>query len=101
MKTTAFVLTLALLAGTAAYITAQPATAPASQPSTAPASQPATKAADGKGEIFNKMCAVEQAEKVDPNGKTYVYNGKTIGFCCDDCVDKFKANPEKYMANIK
>ena len=29
------------------------------------------------------------------------YNGKVIGFCCPDCVDEFKKDPEKYMKTIK
>ena len=42
-----------------------------------------------------------EENKIDPKGKTYVYNGKTIGFCCPDCIDEFKKNPEKYMATLK
>lgn len=25
------------------------------------------------------------------------YNGKTYYFCCPDCVEKFKADPQKYV----
>jgi len=55
----------------------------------APATQP-----------INKFCAVEQENKIDAKGGTYVYKGKTIGFCCPDCVDEFKKDPEKFMKTI-
>ena len=29
----------------------------------------------------------------------YEHEGKTYYFCCQDCVDKFKADPEKYIKN--
>lgn len=29
------------------------------------------------------------------------YQGKTYYFCCPACIDKFKNNPEKYIAKIK
>jgi YHS domain-containing protein len=34
-------------------------------------------------------------DDVDPK-VTYVYKGKVYGFCCKDCIDEFKKNPEKY-----
>ena len=27
----------------------------------------------------------------------YEYKGNTYYFCCQDCVDKFKADPDKYI----
>jgi YHS domain-containing protein len=48
----------------------------------------------------NKMCAVETDQPIDPSF-TLVYDGKTYGFCCKDCMAKFKADPEKYAANAK
>ena len=50
---------------------------------------------------INQFCAVEQDNKIDPKGGTYVYKDKVIGFCCPDCIDEFKKDPEKYMAKIK
>ena len=26
---------------------------------------------------------------------------KLIGFCCADCIDKFKTDPKKYMKDLK
>jgi YHS domain-containing protein len=28
------------------------------------------------------------------------YNGKKVYFCCAPCAEKFKANPEKYLAKL-
>jgi YHS domain-containing protein len=60
------------------------------------ASQPATQSAP----IFNKKCPIS-GEDVDPKGKTVMYKGKKIGFCCDDCIEKFEKDPEKYMKDLK
>jgi YHS domain-containing protein len=36
------------------------------------------------------------------DGKTFIeYQGRQIGFCCDGCPEKFKADPAKYLANKK
>ncbi len=29
---------------------------------------------------------------------SYEYQGKTIHFCCKDCLEPFKKDPEKYLA---
>jgi YHS domain-containing protein len=68
--------------------------AASTQPSTAPSTQASDKP-------INKYCAVEKENEIDAKGGTYVYKGKTIGFCCPDCVDEFKKDPEKYMKNLK
>ena len=75
------------------FTNASPTVAPTTAPSTQPTSQPAKP--------INKFCAVEQDNPIDAKGGTYVYQGKTIGFCCPDCVDTFKKDPEKYMKTIK
>ena len=49
---------------------------------------------------INKMCAVETKDEVDP-AVTVEYKGKTIGFCCDDCIKKFESNPDSFAANLK
>jgi YHS domain-containing protein len=58
-------------------------------PTTAPSTQP-----------VNKFCAVNKDEKINPK-VTYVYQDKTIGFCCEDCIPDFKKDPEKYMKDLK
>ena len=32
--------------------------------------------------------------------QSIVHNGQTIKFCCEPCVDKFRANPAKYLAKL-
>ena len=38
----------------------------------------------------------------NPIDKQYFteYKGKKVYFCCPDCIEKFKANPEKYIAKL-
>ncbi|BBM84910.1 hypothetical protein [Candidatus Uabimicrobium amorphum] len=43
----------------------------------------------------NKMCPVMQDEAVDK--ETFVvYEDKKVYLCCDECVEKFQADPKKY-----
>jgi len=60
----------------------------------APTTQPTAPVAE------NKMCAVIPADPVSTSVPTVQYKGHTIGFCCPDCVDEFKAHPEKYFAAL-
>jgi YHS domain-containing protein len=73
-----------------------PATAATSAPS--PSSAPATQTS--AGQPINKFCAVEKDNEIDPKVTT-VYEGKTIAFCCKDCIADFKKDPAKYMASLK
>jgi YHS domain-containing protein len=103
MKTFGAILSLVILVSIAAYVSAEDmkgadSKAPASKPATTTTAPATQKAANG---AINQFCAIEKDNKIDPNGKTYTYNGKVIGFCCDDCIDEFKKNPEKYMATLK
>jgi YHS domain-containing protein len=61
-------------------------------PTTAPTTQQAAAP-------INKKCPIT-GEPVDPK-VTYVYQGKTVGFCCSDCIATFKKDPAKYMATLK
>jgi uncharacterized membrane protein/YHS domain-containing protein len=47
----------------------------------------------------NPYCPVLTDEKSDPD-TMIEYQGKKIYFCCGKCVRKFKAEPEKYLANL-
>lgn len=71
---------------------------PSAAPTSAPASAPATQAS--AGQPINKFCAIETKNEIDPKVTT-VYEGKTIGFCCKDCIPDFKKDPAKYMASLK
>ena len=45
-----------------------------------------------------KVCPV-MGEKLNP--EIFVdHNGKRIYFCCKGCIEKFKAEPEKYMKKL-
>jgi len=50
-------------------------------------------------EPINEYCPVMTEELVDPEF-TATYRGQAIGFCCEKCVTKFKANPGRYVAKI-
>jgi YHS domain-containing protein len=65
-------------------------------PTTAPTTQPVAPAVTAS----NTKCPVS-GDAVEPKGKTVAYQGKTIGFCCDDCIEPFNKNPEKYSKNLK
>jgi YHS domain-containing protein len=65
---------------------------PTTNPTTAPSTQPAAP--------VNKYCAVMSDHEVDEE-VTVVHKGTTIGFCCEDCIPKFKKNPDKYIKNLK
>jgi len=78
----ALVLSAAVLAG---VVGAEPTT----QPTTAPSKTP-----------VNKFCPVNPSHEIDPE-VTWVYKDMLIGFCCEDCLPKFKKDPEKYLKNMK
>ena len=65
----------------------------AKTPATGPATKPAAP--------INKFCPVETENPVDVTVPTFVYEGKTIGFCCEDCLPKFKKNPKAFMKDLK
>jgi hypothetical protein len=68
-------------------------------PTTAPTSAPATQASASLT-IANKYCAVQSDHEIDPK-VTVASNGKTIGFCCKDCIPTFEKDPAKYLATLK
>lgn len=55
--------------------------------------------ADEDGTGLNAMCPVMSEEQADPS-ITMQYKGKIIAFCCDRCVEKFAANPQRYLARL-
>jgi len=82
----------AMLIGGAAFVgAADKPKGPTTRPST-------TKPVAGKP--INKFCAVESDNKIDPK-VTFVYQGKTIGFCCRDCLEDFQKDPDRYMRGLK
>src|SRR5256885_5411828 len=63
--------------------------------------QPAADKGAAQGATVNKFCAVEKENAVDATVATTTYKGKTIGFCCEDCIKKFDVDPAAYVANLK
>ena len=57
--------------------------------------------ADGEadGGPVNQLCPVMVEEPVDPRF-TLEHEGRTIGFCCEKCVAKFRSNPERYRTRL-
>lgn len=49
-------------------------------------------------DITNKTCPIS-GDEVDPLVST-TYHGKKVYFCCQDCIDDFLKNPEKYMHDL-
>jgi hypothetical protein len=87
MKLNALMLTLVTVLATATAFAAD-------KPTTKPSTQPAATA-------VNKICAVEGGDHtVDPDFFV-MYKSQKIGFCCEDCIKEFKADPEKYVAQLK
>lgn len=49
--------------------------------------------------VGNKICPVMGGE-IDPK-ITYEHKGKIYNFCCPECIDEFKKNPEKYIKKVE
>jgi hypothetical protein len=32
--------------------------------------------------------------------QTLIYEGRELKFCCAPCIEKFKANPQRYLAKL-
>ena len=58
-----------------------------------PATAPTTKP-------VNKMCIMHSEDPVDDR-ETVTYEGKVIGFCCEDCKRDFLKDPKKYIDRVK
>jgi YHS domain-containing protein len=80
---------LGLIAGMLVFSIAADSNKPA-------ATQPATT----QPVPVNKKCPISD-EDVNVKGKTVIYKGKVVGFCCDDCIDIFNKNPDKYADKLK
>jgi YHS domain-containing protein len=58
------------------------------------------KKQEKKPKPVNTTCPVTD-EAVDPDVATTQYKGKTVGFCCADCVKDFNKDPAKYMKKVE
>ena len=50
-------------------------------------------------DLHNTVCPVG-GDKVGDSKLTETYQGKIYHFCCDDCPEKFKKDPEKYAKEV-
>jgi YHS domain-containing protein len=57
----------------------------------------ADHAASASADTTKVMCPVEKDHEADSK-VTYLYNGKSYSFCCKECIDDFKKDPQKYGA---
>ena len=82
--------------GDAVPAATQPA---ATQPA---ATQPAAKVDLAKDDAVavNKLCPI-MGNPVNADGVKVVYEGKVYGFCCADCVEPFKKDPQKAIASMQ
>lgn len=109
MKWIVMMLAVALVSG--AMIGCEAEVEPVTAPTTVPADDemdltddpattvPATQASAAMT-ASNEYCAVMGEHKVDPE-VTVAHAGKTIGFCCEDCIPKFQKEPAKFLASLK
>jgi YHS domain-containing protein len=51
------------------------------------------------GAIAQTTCPVMDGNPIDKNVFTE-YKGQKVYFCCPACVEKFKAEPEKYVKDL-
>ncbi len=65
-----------------------------------PAATAPTTQASAALTVSNQYCAVMGEHKADPK-VTVAHAGKTIGFCCEDCIPTFQKEPAKYLASLK
>ena len=97
-------LVLAGMIGCEARVETTPTTPGSSTPTTdevdaEPTTGPATQASASLA-VSNQYCAVMSDHKADPK-VTVAHAGKTIGFCCEDCIPTFTKEPAKYLASLK
>lgn len=57
------------------------------------------KAEEKKPKPVNAICPVMD-EKIDPEVTTQ-YKGKTVAFCCADCIKDFNKDKAKYMKKVE
>jgi YHS domain-containing protein len=53
----------------------------------------------GADDPINKTCPLT-GKDINPT-KTVEYEKQLIGFCCQDCVGKFEADPKKFIGKVK
>ncbi len=74
-------------------------TKPAAQPAT---TDVATDAAIANAKPYPLDVCIVGGEKLGSMGKpaSLVHEGQLVKFCCEGCIDDFKAEPAKYLAKL-
>ena len=65
--------------------------------------EPVAAEPHGTSDIYKAesiTCPVSGHTALKSKAVRLTYEGRDIYFCCQDCVDPFKADPAKYMANL-
>jgi YHS domain-containing protein len=74
-----------------------PLTVFAADPNPSPSASAAPSAQTSNQGAVNTICPVSGDTVGDVGKPVYgQYQGKTIAFCCKDCLKKFNKNPDKY-----
>lgn len=60
---------------------------------------PAVAGSDGSQQPINVLCPVMAEEEVKPEFTT-IFEGRVVGFCCEKCLAKFTANPNRYVERL-
>jgi len=107
MKLITVTLALALIAGAGceAREESTPITPPGpyrdeAEPTTTGATTTPATQGSASPTVANQYCAVMNEHKIDPT-VTIAHAGRTIGFCCKDCIEPFEKEPAKYLASLK
>ena len=56
--------------------------------------------ASGQEAVMNTTCPVMPLEEVNAESEEVTFRGKKIRLCCDKCVQKFQADPERYLDRL-
>ncbi|KAA0216091.1 MAG: YHS domain-containing protein [Leptolyngbya sp. PLA3] len=56
----------------------------------------------GEGYPFTLTTCPVAGHEIDHEGEpvVYVHEGREVKFCCEDCLEKFQADPDQYLAKI-
>ncbi|MCB1230027.1 MAG: YHS domain-containing protein [Verrucomicrobiae bacterium] len=59
-------------------------------------------AADAKDDAYPLDVCIVSGEALDSMGEpvTIDYEGTTVKFCCKDCIEDFKKDPDKYLPKL-
>ncbi len=61
----------------------------------------AVTAASAESGVVNDICPVMGGEVDSDTPYKVAYKGMVIGLCCEGCIGKFNADPEKYIGVIE